>query len=279
VANVVHEWLEANSGSADAGEAIGAWLRAKGKIEMVWPYVSPWLETYSSHKNAVFLLSELAAREAIPDEAKAIALTWLDAHSGDIEAELVMSAWLRGKHETHSIRRAALNWCATFATELHARYLFERWVTAGGDAEVIRDPAIAWLVIHRGKLEAERVFVALLKSGVHPKEYAEYLKVWTPLHKRTREASFLYCEWLYRPRLLPSAIANSTVAWLDEHAEWVDADFVLNAWLKNDKADTQVVRAGYDRWIARYGSDRRARIVRENWERATERERVLRTKY
>ena len=86
VAGVVRQWLDANGSSADAGEVIGAWFRADGKIDMVWPYVSPWFECHSSSKNATFLLSELVAREAIPDEAKVLTFKWLETHSGDIDA-------------------------------------------------------------------------------------------------------------------------------------------------------------------------------------------------
>lgn len=278
VASVVRQWLDANGGSADAGEVIGAWFRAEGKIDMVWPYVPPWFESHSSSKNAAFLLSELVAREGIPDEAKTLTLKWLEAYSGIIEAEKVLSAWLKGKHGTGLIQVFVAKWSATFATVFDARYLFDKWAAAGGDGETIRAAAISWLGVHVEKLDAGRVLAALVKSGVSPKEYAEHLHIWTSLHKRAREATFFYCHWLHLPRLPASMIKKSVWAWLDEHAEWADADFVLNAWLKHDRADTYVVQAGLERWLARYGSDRRARTVRENWERATERERALRLK-
>lgn len=182
------------------------------------------------------------------------------------------------KHGTDAIRAAVSTWCVTFAAELNARYLFERWVAAGGDGGTIRAAAISWLGVHVEKLDAGRVLAALVKSGVSPKEYAEHLHTWTSLHKRAREACFFYCDWLNSPGLPASAIAKSVFAWLGEHAEWVDAYCLLNDWLKHDKADTYVVQAGLERWLARYGSDRRARTVRENWKHATERERVLRLK-
>lgn len=190
----------------------------------------------------------------------------------------MLSAWLKGKHGTGLIQAFVAKWSATFATVFDARYLFDRWAAAGGNGETISAAAISWLGVHVEKLDAGRVLAALVKSGVSPKEYAEHLHTWTSLHKRAREATFFYCHWLHLPRLPASMIKKSVWAWLDEHAEWADADFVLNAWLKHDKADTYVVQAGLERWLARYGLDRRARTVRENWERATERERALRLK-
>lgn len=277
VACSVQEWLEANRDSADAGEILAAWLRAKGKIEMVWQYLPKWLERYSSSKHAAFLLCELVKRETIPEEVRTIVPKWLSVNVSDVDAEQVMSAWLKGKHGTEVIRHFVQQWCKAFARELDARYLFERWVIAGGDADTIRDAALSWLSIHGAQLDAGRVFSALLKSGVSPKEYAEYLRSWAPLHKRAREASFFYCDWLNRkPPLRAAAISNSVMAWLEDNAGWSDADFVLNAWLKNDNAETQVVRAGYDIWMAKYSAGPRARIVQRNWERATERERKLR---
>lgn len=279
IAKAVREWLEANKASAEAGEVIGAWFRAKGKIDMVLPYVPAWIEAHASNTKAAFLLSELVKHESIPDEAKAVTLKWLEGNSRAIGSEKVLSNWLEGRHGVEPVRAVVTTWCSTFSRERDARYLFEKWVAAGGDGGTIHGAAITWLSVHGTELEAGRVFSALLKSGVPPKEYVEYLKGWTPLHRRSREATYFYSSWLNRrPRVPAKAIAPSVLAWLEEHAEWADADFVLNAWLKHENADIEIVRSGYERWMARYSTDRRARDVQRNWERATERERIQRLK-
>lgn len=273
VAGAAREWLAANKETIDAGEVIGAWFRAGGTIDMVWQYVPSWLKRYSATRQAVFLLSELVKRESIPGEAKVIVPNWIMDNAATPDAEKVMSAWLSGKHGVDAIRNGVSCWCKTYATKPEARYLMEKWATAGGDAETIQGTAILWLSEHGTKLEAGRVLSALVKAGLSPREYGEHLRGWAALHKCAPDASYFYCEWLRKPNLLPTAISKSVTAWLEDNSNWVDADFVLNAWLKHEKADPDTIRTGYEKWMAHYSGDLRARIVQKHWEQAVERQR------
>lgn len=277
VAAILREWLSENVEQSEAGNVIAAWFHAKGKIEMVLPQASAWLNKFGGAESAPLMLRELAERENIPDEAKAMACHWLQTHSGSRSAENVLSAWLTGNHGTATIRMPVVNWCAMFPTVPEARFLYEKWAAAGGDADAIRDAAISWLQAHDQEMDAGRVLTTLLKVGVQPQKFLVHLKTWSRLHEKSREvASRFYCEWLHHEELSPLGIRKGVWRWLEEHAEWRDADFVLNAWLKHKKSETEVVRTGFERWIARYRSTREGRIVTENWEAALARERMRR---
>lgn len=276
MAKYVREWLSANDTMEEAGEVITKWLEAEGKLEMVLPHAITWIGSYGHSQYANFVLKSLLENAKSSDEIRDLALRWLELNCHRLEAEQVLSAWIRGSYSISIIQQFVLEWCRLFPTETCARYLYEQWLLAGGSHEALFDNIMAWLAEHGLELDAGRALAALLRAGVPWKRYVEHLKQWTACYKCDREATFFYSAWLADSERNPSLIDNAIRAWLENHAEWKDADFLLNAWLKRENAPTGTVRAGYDRYMAVHGKSFQAQTVRKNWEIAVELERKAR---
>ncbi len=252
IAKHVRDWLNANGDELDAGEIIAKWLDAKGKLEMVLPYATKWLGTHGDSQYCSFLLKSLLEKENAPDEVLRIALRWLETRSCNLDAELVLSAWLRGHLGVERIQRPVSEWCQCFPTEKQSRYIYEQWLLEGGSHDAVSLNITAWLTRHDRELDAGRVLGALSGTSAQWDSYEENMRRWLERHNCDQEATFFYRAWLDSGRK-PTLIQDSISAWLESNSKWINADFVLNAWLKCEGTSTDVVRSGYEQWIAAYG--------------------------
>lgn len=275
IAKYVRDWLNAHGDELDAGEVIVKWLDAKGKLEMVLPYATKWLGAHGDSPYCSFLLKSLLEKENAPDEVLRIALRWLESRSRNLDAELVLSAWLRGHHGVDRIKWSVVEWCQYFPTEKQSRYIYEQWLLEGGSHDAVSLNITAWLASYDRELDAGRVLGALSGTNAQWDSYQGNMRRWLECYSRDREATYFYRAWLDSGRN-PTLIQDSISVWLENNAKWMNADFVLNAWLKCENTSTDIIRGGYEQWIAAHGQTFQARTVRKNWDAALGRERKAR---
>ena len=259
----IRRWLEKHELEAEAEFVYTAWLNAKGELEVVREPIKRWLEKHELAAEAEFLYKAWLDAKGELEVVRPSIRRWLEKHELEAEAEFVYEAWLDAKGELEVAREPIRHWLEKHELEAKAKFVYTAWLNAKGELELVRDPIKRWLEKHELEAETEFLYKAWLDAKGELEGVRPSIRRWLEKHELEAKAGFVYEAWLERKGEL-EIVRQPIRCWLEKHELEAEAGFVYEAWL-NAKGELEVVRDPIKRWLEKHELDAEAEFLYKPW--------------
>ncbi len=242
-----------------------------------------WCRRHGHHHEASFVLAATLAQNLADSGARPViqkAITWLTLHGSTVEAQYVLKALLLHPGlgpETPRVIEHALVWLQGQSAFAHLEHVLEPLLTRhpqGTHTPHVVRCSLTWIEERGTEYMARWVLAALLShTGLDPQQESALHAAtfrWLKFHGKSPPAGMQLKHLLerYKPGKTPGEspvgeeLLDMTLAWLQEHVERPDADFVLARLIAHPLgANTHVATAHAMRWLKFHGTSPRASFL------------------